>query len=638
MTRGERRRTRFSRLSAILLAILTGSLGCHEDSVTVASLAFDGNVIFSDSELSDVIVTEASGWLPWSRKHPFDQDVFDADIERLRAFHADRGFPDASVTPAAIEFNGDNTEVSLRIAIDEGEPVLVESIEFEGLYAFTPAVVERMHAIPLQPGQPYDLLLLAESHEHVLGVLRDSGYPHPNVRIRPADGTPPDRVRLTVTVVPGIAATFGEVTFEGLRAISEEAAMRTLAFRPGELYRESQVLESQRRLTTLGIFTFAHVGERLEKGEEIPERAVVPMKVAVSEADPTRLQFGIGYGSEDGPRGSFEWRHLNFLRDARQLTTNARYSNRLRGLQADFLEPYFLSRALSIGGQLSAWWRDEPTYTARTYGGRITLTSRWRQSRGLLRTPVEHAARVAYVSESLRYAIAPDALEDVTNFDEFIALGFDPVTGGGSGRLASIDVGVDRVLLDDLIDPQTGHRLDLHLSHAAPWLGGTFSYDEVVAGGRIYVPLGRAVWASRGRAGVIIAGDPRDVPFSARYFLGGSSSLRGWGRFEVAPLTTDGLPIGGQAVLELSTELRLPLAGAFGAVAFVDAGNVWSTRRDVSVSDLRVDVGPGLRWRSPVGVVRADIGYQLTPIEGLVVSGMPERRRWRIHFSIGHAF
>jgi len=177
-----------------------------------------------------------------------------------------------------------------------------------------------------------------------------------------------------------------------------------------------------------------------------------------------------------------------------------------------------------------------------------------------------------------------------------------------------------------------------HYEHAAPWLAGTFDFDQVEGEARSYVPVGDAVLASRARAGVIVSSDPLDVPFSARYFLGGSSSLRGWGRFEVAPLTSDGLPIGGQALFELSSELRLPVAGSFGIVAFLDAGNVWQTRSDMDLTDLRVNIGPGLRYATPIGVVRADLGYQLTPIDGLVIAGEPQRRRWRIHFSIGHAF
>jgi outer membrane protein insertion porin family len=135
----------------------------------------------------------------------------------------------------------------------------------------------------------------------------------------------------------------------------------------------------------------------------------------------------------------------------------------------------------------------------------------------------------------------------------------------------------------------------------------------------------------------LFAGTAADVPFSERYFLGGSTSLRGWGRFQVSPLTEEGLPIGGRALLDTSTELRFTF-GQFGAVAFVDAGQVWADSAGLGSSPLLLAAGPGLRWVSPIGIVRADVGFQLRRIPGLLVNGEPETRRWRIHFSIGQAF
>jgi outer membrane protein insertion porin family/translocation and assembly module TamA len=73
-------------------------------------------------------------------------------------------------------------------------------------------------------------------------------------------------------------------------------------------------------------------------------------------------------------------------------------------------------------------------------------------------------------------------------------------------------------------------------------------------------------------------------------------------------------------------------------VAFLDIGNVWADPWRVHPGDLRYAVGPGLRYNTPVGPVRFDVGYQLNPEPGLLVNGRPETRRWRIHFSIGQAF
>ena len=128
------------------------------------------------------------------------------------------------------------------------------------------------------------------------------------------------------------------------------------------------------------------------------------------------------------------------------------------------------------------------------------------------------------------------------------------------------------------------------------------------------------------------------MPFFKRYFLGGATNLRGWGRFEVSPLSGGGLPIGGASFVNLSAELRTPVWRSLGVVLFVDGGNVWQDPWDFKVGDLRYDVGPGLRYQTPIGPIRADLGYQLTPSPGLLVNGTSEARRVRFHFSIGQAF
>ena len=71
---------------------------------------------------------------------------------------------------------------------------------------------------------------------------------------------------------------------------------------------------------------------------------------------------------------------------------------------------------------------------------------------------------------------------------------------------------------------------------------------------------------------------------------------------------------------------------------FLDAGNVWAKSWGFDFGDLRYAIGPGLRYQTPIGPIRLDLGYQLNPTPDLVVNGSPQTRRYRIHFSIGQAF
>ena len=207
--------------------------------------------------------------------------------------------------------------------------------------------------------------------------------------------------------------------------------------------------------------------------------------------------------------------------------------------------------------------------------------------------------------------------------------------------MSAVGFDINRNTANNLLDASSGYVLNAHLEQAGTWLWGSFNYWSASGEARHYLPVARRfVVANRLRVGSIDAlGDLRSsVPFYKRYFLGGSSSLRGWGRFEVGPTSGFGLPIGGHSMLEGASEVRLPLFGKFGAVAFVDYGNVWPDSWDINLGDLRYAAGPGLRYLTPIGPARVGFGYQLNPIEGLRVNGDPERRQWRVHFSIGQAF
>ena len=238
--------------------------------------------------------------------------------------------------------------------------------------------------------------------------------------------------------------------------------------------------------------------------------------------------------------------------------------------------------------------------------------------------------------------VTPEALADPLLRDDLIALGLNPETGFGQGTLGAIDIDVARSTVADLLDRDRGYALSGHLERAGRWLPGDFDYTELTAEARYYLSLGRfGVLAQRVRIGTIdgIGNDEISVPFFKRYFLGGATSLRGWGRFEVSPLNSVGEPIGGHSMLEMSAEVRSPpLWKRIGLVGFVDAGSVTTTAWRLGVKDLLYDAGLGLRYRTPVGSLRLDLARQINHLENLVIEGEPESRFWRVHVSLGQAF
>ena len=195
---------------------------------------------------------------------------------------------------------------------------------------------------------------------------------------------------------------------------------------------------------------------------------------------------------------------------------------------------------------------------------------------------------------------------------------------------------------DNVLNAHRGYQFAFHAEQAGRLVPGTFNYYAASIDGRHYLPIigESVVLASRLQLGNIrpFGQDQVNVPFAKKYFLGGATSIRGWGRYEVSPLSGSGLPIGGDSMLAFSEEIRAALRGKLGGVLFLDGGNVWERSGGFSLGDLRYAIGPGLRYATPIGPIRFDVGYQINPIDGLLVNGAPQRRRWRLHFSIGQAY
>jgi len=387
--------------------------------------------------------------------------------------------------------------------------------------------------------------------------------------------------------------------------------------------------ESQRKLYGLELFEFVNVESREDMAVQAP---AVPVRVTVAEGKHHKVNMGVGYGTEEQGRARLRWDHVNFLGGARHAGFEGKWSSLDRGVRAEFREPFFLRPHFSLNFEGQAWQAAEPVYSLNSLGGRVTLRHQANS---------QNRWSVAFINEYQRSTVTREALEDFTIRDELIALGLDPRDGQSSGTLGAIAFDIDRNTTGSLLDARSGYVLNAHVEQAGKFVAGTWDYRAITSEARHYVSAGRRlVLANRVRMGTIdpIGDLEGNVPFYKRYFLGGASSLRGWGRFEVGPISGFGLPIGGHTMLEGSSEVRAPLTGKFGAVAFVDFGNVWSQPWDFDPGDLRYAAGPGLRYLTPIGPARVDFGYQLNPIQNLRVNGERERRHWRVHFSIGQAF
>jgi len=181
---------------------------------------------------------------------------------------------------------------------------------------------------------------------------------------------------------------------------------------------------------------------------------------------------------------------------------------------------------------------------------------------------------------------------------------------------------------DNLLLPKRG-RLWLLTGQAAPeFLGSDLRYTKIFAQLFTYVPLGRSiVWASGYRVGAANSfGEPLRPEDGFR--AGGPNSVRGFEQDALGPI--DIVPLGGGGLAVFNQEIRFPLGWRFRGAGFYDAGNAFENASDIRLSELRQNVGVGLRLELPFGLIRLDWAA--------VVNPRPDEKAWRLIFSLGDAF
>jgi len=627
--------------AAALVVVLAGISGCIEGkgAVKVTAVKLNGIKAVKVGQVKSVLVTTSSSKLPWGAKRYFIREQFEADLKRIVAFYKDRGYPDAKVKSFDVKMNDKQDAVAVTVNVDEGQPVLVERIDYQGFDALPAQHLADLKArLPLKEHAPLDRALAQAARETALDEVKDHGYPYATVRLTDQPGSDEHLRILTLTSTPGTQARYGDIDITGNSSVSDNVVRRQLTIRPGRLFRLSQLQESQRRLYDLETFQFANVEPVLQEGEQ---PAIVPIRTVLTEGKHRKVNFGVGYGSEEKARVSADWRHVNFFGGARTLQLQGQYSSLNKGVRTNFRQPYFFGPRTDIVFSAQSWHTDEPSYVLNTNGGRVTIEHRLPRRGPLSQRQSDTRFSLTYIGEFQSYRVSDLALSTPDFLKILISLGLDPLNGTARGLLSSLAVDLNRRTSDSALDPHQGYLLNAHVEQAGRTLGDDYEFTEGRAEARYYLPIaGRAVLAARahgGSIGQIGSADNLLVPFYRRYFLGGATSLRGWGRFEVSPLY-NGTMVGGHSMFESSAELRVPVWGNLTAVVFADAGNVWNNAWDFNLNDLRYDVGPGLRYLTPIGPIRADLGFQLNPIPGLLINGKPETRHYRFHFSIGQAF
>ena len=555
--------------------------------------------------------------------------------------------------------------VKPSITIVEGPRTVIGAVTFEG-NANLPDVQLRA-VIMSTEGAPYYEPRVVADREAVLLEYLNAGYSTATVVLTPiasADGT---RATLALRITEGPQTIVDHIVIVGNTRTDEQVIERELLLGEGKPLGLEDLLESQRRLAALGLFRRIRITQVAHGGT-----ARQDVLVTVEESAATTLSYGGGLevgkrllatgpsrGAEErfelAPRGFFDIGRRNIGGKNRSVNLYSRLS--LRPDVAPLDDP-----ERSVSGFGFSDYRIVGTYREpRALGVKADLTLTAAVEQGVRSSfnfarkgvNVEMARRLSPgVRTSLRYSFGTTRTfdEQLTEQEQAAIDRFLPQV-----RLSGFAGGISRDTRDDVLDPGRGTFLSAEGSVAARALGGQVGFlksylqgywfhripgaRRVIFAGRTALGLAhgfeRQVPASETDPDVTVTVD--DLPASERFFAGGDTTIRGFALDAVgAPNTVSltGFPKGGNAVLIMNGELRVPLFGDLGAAFFVDGGNVFNRVTEFDSGALRGSAGLGIRYRSPIGPIRFDVGFKMDRRE---VAGRLEPRR-AFHFSIGQAF
>ena len=586
---------------------------------------------------------------------PFSESRLDSDIGGIEELYRRRGFPavkaQSDTEVSAPVAGASYVPVTVRITIREGVRAVVGPVRIEG-NASVPEATLRQH-LGLQAGEPYrDAQLRADadamqSAYATLGYQNATVTPSANVAV---DGTRADPV---FTVREGPRLVVDHVLIVGNVRTKTRTIERELQFKTGDPLNTASVNESQRRLAALGLFrrvriTQLHHGEESRRDllvtvEEAPATTVgygggfeVRLRAVQSDADPSVAAEQL----EIAPRASFEIGRRNLFGTNRSVNLFTSLS----------LHP----RDSSIGGYGFTEYRAigtfrEPRLADTSLDALITgtLEQQIRTSFNFARrgVTVEVGRRVAsHVSVTGSYQIQRTRVFDanVAASDLLLIQRLFPDV-----RLSSFAISGIRDTRDDPVDSAAGSYVSLSGQLAARSIGSEVGFTKTFVTAQLFrvVPrTKRLVLAGSARLGLADA-FPRtvglavveDLPISERFFAGGDSTVRGYALDTLGTAATKdgGFPLGGNALMIFNAEARVPVWRGLGLVAFVDSGNVFANPTDLDLGALKTAVGLGVRYKSPVGPIRIDVGFKLKRDE--LSPGVREGLT-ALHISLGQAF
>ena len=622
----------------------------------LVGIAFDGNKYFSDTLLAGRLTILSAAYATPGR---FSEQLLRNDVDSIRGIYLANGFRDSEVHSETLDNYSKKTgDLFVRFHITEGAQTRVAALELEGNHALSND--ELLAVAGSTPGQPYSEFDVTSDRDNMLALYYNEGFPDAQFESQVSDAGVPNRVKLIYRITEGKQVEVERLLLSGYHYTRRDAIAREVQVKPGEPLREGDVVESQRRLYSLGIFNRVAIAPQNPEGTD-PEKTVV---VAVDEGRRYTIGYGGGFEVQRlggagaspvggtfnvSPRGIFQISRANFLGRAQTLAFKVRASTlQYRGLLSYSAPNVLQHPRLSL---LLTGFADK-TSDVRTFS-----STRYEGSMQFIQNVTPFSTlfyRYSYRHVLVDASSLKIPLEQIPLFSQ-------------PARVSAFGLTWVRDRRDNPADAVRGSFNTADVSVASRTIGGSSSFARIFLQNSSFHPIGRSfAFARSTRFGVEkTLGNTTNIqiPLPERFFAGGGTSLRGFSLNQAGPRDAfSGFPIGGLAQVVFNQEFRFPmrlpyLGNRLGGALFYDGGNVFSdvghiTLRtspsavSIKTGDLNYfshTVGIGFRYGTPIGPVRLDLGYQLNPARFNFVNsaGQPavgRLPRFQFFFNIGSIF
>jgi len=594
---------------------------------------------------------------------PFAAANLAADASAIETFYRREGFGatrvQAGVDPQPAE--GAEIPVVVRVVVRESVRTVVESVRVIGNSALS--ADDLVRPLGLQPGRPFFAPQMSADRDAMLARYADAGFPDASVDANPGVSADGSRADVVFTVREGPQVFVDHILVTGNLRTGNKTILREMQLRPGDPLSAAAVNESQRRLAALGLFRRARINE-LQVGNENRRDLIV----SVEEAPSTTISYGGGFevrsllvsGSPTAPPGaSVATSELEFAPRASFSIGRRNLFGKNRSVDL-FTSVSVHPNQIDVAGQ--------PSYTFPEY----RLVGTFREPR-IFDTPADalvtgefeqqlrasfdftRRSATAEVGRRLTRSLSVSGnyqIQTVTLLHEHLSPGDEQIIDRVFPQflLSLFSASGIHDTRDDQVNPTRGGYVSVNGQIAARAIGSEVGFGKTYVTGQLFKTIPRSrgiVFAGSARLGMaagfprevttvengqILVTEVKDLPASERFFAGGDTTVRGFAQDQLGTRETivDGFPKGGNGLIIFNAEARVPVRGGFGVVGFVDTGNVFASVTDIALGDLRSSAGFGIRYKSPIGPIRVDLGFKLHRLDGEALTAL--------HISLGQAF